>query len=242
MSPTSCWIESFAGLARLAPEDRDRLADRAQVIKLPAGATVFSPGAPCGVYLLVQEGSVRVQMIADTGREIVLYRVRRGESCVLTTACLLGEDVYSAEGIVEEPTVGIAVPAALFDELIGRSDAFRRFVFAGYGRRVAEILATMQAAVFHRIDARLARHLAAREPGPIEVTHQDLAVELGTAREVVSRHLKAFEKRGLVRLGRGSVEVVDRPGLIRFADLDDRGLAVHREVIEIAPRGALPVT
>ncbi len=221
MNAPSSWICDFAGLAGLAPEDRALLCARAQTLELPTGAVVFSPGSPCGVYLLVLEGSIRVQMIADTGREIVLYRVRRGESCVLTTACLLGEEVYSAEGVVETPTVGVAVPAAVFDELMARSDGFRRFVFAGYGRRVADILATMQAAVFHRIDARLARHLAVRGAGPIEVTHQDLAVELGTAREVVSRHLKAFEKRGLVRLARGTLEIVDRAGLARLAATDD---------------------
>lgn len=222
MNAVTNWIEEVEGLSRLSREDRALLLDRARVLDLPAGTVVFSPGSPCGVYLLVLEGSIRVQMIADTGREIVLYRVRRGESCVLTTACLLGEEVYSAEGVVEEPTVGVAVPVAAFDELMARSDAFRRFVFAGYGRRVADILATMQAAVFHRVDARLARHLAGRDGGPIDVTHQDLAVELGTAREVVSRHLKAFEKRGLVRLGRGTVEVVDRAGLARLGETADR--------------------
>lgn len=242
MSPEPSWIASFDGLACLAPEDRARLAARAQVIALPAGATVFSPGMPCGAYLLVLNGSIRVQMVADTGREIVLYRVRRGESCVLTTACLLGEDVYAAEGIVEDATTGIAVPAASFDELMARSDTFRRFVFTGYGRRVGEILATMQAAVFHRIDARLARHLAARPPGPIAVTHRDLAVELGTAREVVSRHLKAFEKRGLVRLGRGSVEVCDRSALARLADLDESLGLDHGQVIATAPTRPVPVT
>ncbi|MCE1235063.1 MAG: Crp/Fnr family transcriptional regulator [Hyphomicrobiales bacterium] len=221
MSVDTSWIARFEGLAGLAPADHARLLAQARVMELPPGAVLFTPGAPCGVYLLVLDGSVRVQMIADTGREIVLYRVRRGESCVLTTACLLGEEAYSAEGVVEEPTVGVAVPAPVFDELIARSDAFRRFVFAGYGRRVADILATMQAAVFHRIDARLARHLAARAERSIEVTHQDLAVELGTAREVVSRCLKAFEKRGLVRLGRGSVVVVDRPALQRLGETID---------------------
>lgn len=221
MTIASSWIVGFEGLARLAAADRALLAERSQTMDLPPGAVVFSPGSPCGVYLLVLDGSIRVQMIADTGREIVLYRVRRGESCVLTTACLLGEEVYAAEGVVEEPTVGVAVPAPVFDELMGRSDAFRRFVFAGYGRRVADILATMQAAVFHRIDARLARHLAARGGGTLDVTHQDLAVELGTAREVVSRHLKAFEKRGLVRLGRGTVEVVEPAALRRLGESVD---------------------
>ena len=168
------------------------------------------------------DGSVRVQMLADTGREIVLYRVRSGESCVLTTACLMGDEAYSAEGVVEEPTRAVILPRPVFDEFLATSDGFRRFVFAGFGHRVAEILATMQDAVFHRVDARLARHLAARaEDGPLLATHRDLAAELGTAREVVSRHLKAFEKRGLVRLGRGTVAVIDRPGLARLATLGE---------------------
>lgn len=221
MKVESSWIADVEGLARLGAEDRALLTARSQTTALSAGSIVFSPGSPCGLYLLVLEGSIRVQMIADTGREIVLYRVRHGESCVLTTACLLGAEVYPAEGVVEEATLGVAVPAAVFDELIARSDEFRRFVFAGYGRRVADILATMQAAVFHRIDARLARHLARRGSGPVEATHQDLAVELGTAREVVSRHLKVFEKRGLVRLGRGTIEVVDRTALARLGDAAD---------------------
>lgn len=221
MNSPAPWTARFPDLAGLATDDRALLLARTQSVELSPGATVFSPGAPCGAYLLVLDGSVRVQMIADTGREIVLYRVRRGESCVLTTACLVGEEVYSAEGIVEEPTAAVAVPRPIFDELMRRSDPFRRFVFAGFGRRVAEILATMQAAVFHRIDARLARHLAARDERPIVATHQELAGELGTAREVISRHLKAFERRGLVRLGRGTVEVLDRPGLLRLADLDE---------------------
>ena len=221
MTTLAPWVDRFPELAALDRDDRAFLADRAQVGEFPAGTLVFSPGAPCGAYLLVLDGSVRVQMIADTGREIVLYRVRRGESCVLTTACLVGEEAYAAEGIVEEPTSAVAVPRPIFEALMRRSDPFRHFVFAGFGRRVAEILATMQAAVFHRIDARLARHLVARPAGPIAVTHQDLAVELGTAREVVSRHLKAFEKRGLVRLGRGTVEILDRPALDRLGALDE---------------------
>ncbi len=222
MIVTSDWSRRFPGLALLSEAERSRLEERARVVDVPAGAEVFSPGAPCGAYLLVLDGSVRVQMLADTGREIVLYRVRSGESCVLTTACLMGDEAYSAEGVVEEPTRAVILPRPVFDEFLATSDGFRRFVFAGFGHRVAEILATMQDAVFHRVDARLARHLAARaEDGPLLATHRDLAAELGTAREVVSRHLKAFEKRGLVRLGRGTVAVIDRPGLARLATLGE---------------------
>jgi len=217
--PTGDWLTHFPELAGLGAEHRGRLVERSHRIEVPAGAVVFSPGSPCGAYLLVLDGSVRVQMIADTGREIVLYRVRHGESCVLTTAALVGDEAYAAEGVVEVPTAAVTVPRPVFDELLAVSDVFRRFVFTGFGKRVAEILATMQSAVFHRIDVRLARLLLAAAP-PFAATHREIAAELGTAREVVSRHLKAFERRGLVRLGRGAVEIVDRTGLDRLAALD----------------------
>lgn len=219
MTAAADWLDLFPELARLAPDDRARLVERGRRVEVPAGTVVFTPGVPCGVYLLVLDGSVRVQMIADTGREIVLYRVRRGESCVLTTAALVGDEAYAAEGIVEAPTAAITVPRQVFDDLLATSDVFRRFVFAGFGRRVAEILATMQSAVFHRVDARLARLLVAA-PAPLTATHRELAAELGSAREVVSRHLKAFERRGLVRLKRGGIELVDRVGLDRLAALE----------------------
>ena len=219
LTPSTDWLPLFPELAGLGDAERRRLVERAHRVDLPAGAVVFTPGAPCGAYILVLDGSVRVQMIADTGREIVLYRVRRGESCVLTTAALVGEEAYAAEGVVEAPTIAVTVPRPVFEELLAGSDVFRRFVFAGFGRRVAEILGTMQAAVFHRIDARLARLLLAAAT-PIGATHQQIAGELGTAREVVSRHLKAFERRGLVRLGRGAIEIADRSGLDRLAAVE----------------------
>mgnify|MGYP001766551945 CR=1 FL=1 len=219
MTTTGDWLAHFPELAGLPADQRARLVERSPRVEVPAGTIVFSPGSPCGAYLLVLDGSVRVQMIADTGREIVLYRVRRGESCVLTTAALVGEEAYAAEGIVETPTSAVTVPRPVFDELVATSDVFRRFVFLGFGRRVAEILATMQSAVFHRVDARLARLLLAAA-APIGATHREIAAELGTAREVVSRHLDAFERRGLVRRGRGTIEIVDRAGLDRLAALE----------------------
>ena len=219
MTTNGDWLALFPELTSLSAAHRAQLVDRSHRVEVPGGTIVFSPGAPCGAYLLVLSGSVRVQMIADTGREIVLYRVRRGESCVLTTAALVGEEAYSAEGVVEAPTAAVTVPRPVFEELLASSDAFRRFVFAGFGRRVAEILATMQAAVFHRVDARLARLLAAAAE-PVTTTHRELAAELGTAREVVSRHLDAFERRGLVRRRRGGIDILDRPGLDRLAQLE----------------------
>ncbi|MEJ1157971.1 Crp/Fnr family transcriptional regulator [Prosthecomicrobium sp. N25] len=213
------WMRGFEGLQDLAPEDAAALARQVQAVTLAAGTVVFRPGSPCTAYLLVVDGSVRVQMTADTGREIVLYRVRAGESCVLTTSCLLGGALYAAEGIVETATAAVALPLGAFQGLVARSEPFRRFVFHNFGRRLADLLATMQDAVFHRLDGRLARILLDRaEGGAVEATHHVLAVELGSAREVVSRQLKAFERDGLVRLQRGEVRIVDRAGLQAVAE------------------------
>ena len=205
------WIESTTGGALLDPEFRALLAVSGRPAQLPANVGVFSPGSPCSAYLIVLEGAVRVQMLATTGREILLYRVQPGESCVLTTACLLGNEAYPAEGITEAETLAVAVPIERFKQLLATTSQFRDHVFAGFGRRIADILARMEDAVFHRIDLRLARLLLERaDDKALAVTHQEIATELGTAREVVSRQLKAFEKDGLVRLGRGSIEIVNR--------------------------------
>lgn len=218
MTEPDAWIAEFDGLDRLSPEDRDGLARDARPVRLPAGARVFEPGSPCGAYVLVRDGSIRVAMTADTGREILLYRVRPGESCVLTTSCLLGDEAYAAEGTTETDVEGILLPAASFRALLARSEPFRDFVFRGFGRRVSDILATMEEAVFHRLDARLAKLVLDRGAGgPIHATHQELADELGSAREVVSRNLKTFERDGLVELARGEIRVRDRAGLGRLA-------------------------
>ena len=217
-------VAGFDGLERLSPEDRAALEAGARIAVLPAGQKVFEPAAPCAAYLLVINGAVRVQMTAGTGREMVLYRVLPGESCVLTTACLLGEEAYATEGVVERETRAIVVPAALFKSLLARSGPFRDFVFRGFGRRVSDILAKMEAAVFLPIDARLAEALIARAVnGRVTLTHGALAADLGSAREVISRHLKAFEQQGLVRLSRGAIDLVNRTGLERVASGRDGG-------------------
>ncbi|WP_206365359.1 Crp/Fnr family transcriptional regulator [Siculibacillus lacustris] len=217
MTVPALWLDAFPDLADLAAADRARLLADGREVALAPSTVLFTPGTPCELYLLVLDGSIRVQMLADTGREIVLYRVAAGQSCLLTAAALVAGEAYAAEGVVEAPTRAVVLPRRLFERLLADSGVFRRFVFAGFGHRVAGILDCMQRAVFHRIERRLARHLAAAPGGSLAVTHQDLAVELGTAREVISRHLEAFERRGLVRRRRGAVDILDPAALARLA-------------------------
>lgn len=217
MSPE--WIDRFPGLADLTPAERRLLAQRAQVISLPAQTTIFAPGLPAESFLLVLDGTVRVQQVSGGGREIVLYRVSGGESCIMTTACLLAQDTYNSEGITETAIDAVALPRAAFDELMGRSAEFRRFVFADYASRLTDLLHVVEEVAFERIDKRLAQKLIDRADaeGLLGATHQELAVELGTAREVVSRHLKEFQRRGWLELARGALRLTDRSALQRLA-------------------------
>ncbi len=214
------WIDAFPALAALDAPARRTLAAAAQVVTLPRGAAPFRAGADCESYVLVIEGSVRVQMISEGGREIVLYRVEDGQTCILTTACLMADEAYPAEAIAETPVVAAILPASRFRALVADSAVFRHFVFAAYGRRLAELMALIQEVAFRRIDARLAELLLARAAagGDVAATHQELATELGSVREVVSRQLKEFERRGLVRLARGRVSLLDRSALVRLGE------------------------
>lgn len=215
--------------ARLPPLDRlpaavaDRLAREAMPIEAAAGTRLFRPGDACAGYLLLLRGVVRVQLVTAGGHEIVLYRVAPGESCVLTTACLLAHEAYAAEGIAETTVGGLGLPPPAFDALLAEEAAFRRFVFASFTRRLTDLMALLNEVAFRRIDARLADWLLGRRGGTeIAATHETIAVELGTAREVVSRRLKAFERQGLVALGRGRVALRDPAALRRVAASGER--------------------
>jgi CRP/FNR family transcriptional regulator len=216
------WIEQFPGLSRLEPGVRDVLTGKSTVVTVPEGRVIFGPGKSPENLLLLLEGRVRVQQVSEAGREIVLYRVEAGQSCVLTTACLLAHEGYSAEGIAETDVRAVAIPRTVFDDLIARSDTFRTFVFTAYSKRITDLFQIIEDIAFQRVDIRLAQRLLdlERGTGQIKATHQQLAAELGTAREVISRQLGEFQRRGWIRQSRGSVELVDTAGLERLAALD----------------------
>lgn len=209
------WIDQFPDLAMLPPEDRALLTERSGAVSLPAGTVVFAPGKPAENFLLVRAGTVRVQQVSESGREIVLYRVSGGESCIMTTACLLSEEMYAAEGVTETDVDAVAVPRAAFEEALARSPGFRRAVFAGYAQRIGDLMHVVEDVAFQRLDKRLAQCLLRRvdADGVITATHQDLASELGSAREVIGRLLKELERRGWIAVARGRITLTDRAAL-----------------------------
>lgn len=214
------WINRFAGLSQLESATRETLLTRSQIVSVPDGATIFGPGQSPENMLLLLDGTVRVQQVSETGHEIVLYRILAGQSCVLTTACLLGSEDYSAQGIAETTVQAAAVPRDVFDTLVVQSKPFRDFVFAAFSKRITDLFLMIDEVAFQRLDVRLADKLLRLSGGAdaIATTHQKLSVELGTAREVVSRQLQEFQRRGWIALARGRVELIDRHELSRLAD------------------------
>ncbi len=219
---TQEWITQFPGLSRLEPGIRDILTRKSAVLSVPEGTVIFGPGKPAENLLLLLEGRVRVQQLSEAGREIVLYRVEAGQSCVMTTACMLAHEDYSAEGIAETGVRAVAIPRAVFDELVSNSLAFRNFIFSAYSRRITDLFRVIEDIAFQRVDIRLAQKLLelARGTDQIKATHQQLSVELGTAREVISRQLGEFQRRGWIGQSRGAVDLLDRAGLEKLAALD----------------------
>jgi CRP/FNR family transcriptional regulator, anaerobic regulatory protein len=182
-------------------------------VSLPAGTIAFDEDCRCSGLVLITRGSVRVVRSGPQGREIMLYRVRPGESCILSVSCLLGRTSFAARGIVEADLTGVNLPGALFEKLVSESPAFRMFIFELFGSRVSALLQLVEQVAFHRLDRRLAVLLLQRfeQAGirEIETTHQELADQIGSLREIVSRILESFEAEGSVALARGRVTILD---------------------------------
>ena len=182
-------------------------------LEVPDGTCLFRPGDEGRAFLIVKSGSVRVEQTNGAGRTVVLYRVEAGDSCVLTTTCLLSGVPYSGYGYAEGDVTAVAISADRFRKLLGSDPRFQELVFRGFASRVGELTHVIDELLEHRTDLRLARWLANRRTPDLQMTQQEVAQELGTAREVVSRSLKAFETKGWIQLGRGTVKILDAAAL-----------------------------
>jgi CRP/FNR family transcriptional regulator len=204
-------------LAKLPAGLLRRICDKMQTVSIPSGSTVFDEHQPCRGFPFVLEGTIRVAKVSAGGRELPLYRVVAGENCIITSSCLLGHADYNARGVTEGATTLALLPRELFDEMLGEP-AFRDFVFALFSERMAELMQLVEEVAFRKLDQRLAALLLGKGR-TVHATHQQLADELGSVREMVSRLLKGFAEQGLVRLGREQVEVLDPAGLRRTASV-----------------------
>lgn len=204
MDAKALLLERFPALPKPIAE---RVLAGSSLVRAPAGSVLFDARQPCRGFPLVLQGSVRVSKSTPGGREILLYRVEPGQGCILSGGCLLGDTDYTARAIAESDTVLLSIPPALFQSLMVDAEPFRRFVFGMYGEWLAEVMELVEEVAFRRLDVRLAQLLAQRGP-VLETTHQKLADELGSVREIVSRLLRGFEERGWVKLERERITVL----------------------------------
>ncbi|HNH27211.1 MAG TPA: Crp/Fnr family transcriptional regulator, partial [Anaerolineales bacterium] len=188
--------------------------------QIPAGHDVFLEGDRVEATALLISGVVRVYKIGETGREITLYRFGNGSSCILTANAILSRNTFPAIATVEQDAEAVMIPADVFRDWVKRYDLWRDFVFDLLSQRLSTVMAVVDEVVFHRMDRRVANLLLKRgkEENPIHITHQEIASDLGSSREVISRLLEDFISEGSVRSGRGIIEVLD------FEALEDRSL------------------
>lgn len=212
-------------LQSLPPAVLDRLAAQ-PVMELPSGTQVFEKSADCAGFPILLSGMVRVYKHLANGRRIELYRVTPSEPCILSLGCLLGDSRYPASGITHGPTRMIVMPPAAFNQCLAEHAGFRTAIFRALGDRLVNTMELVEEIATLRLDVRLAAALLAHvgtAPGPdgtlqIAMTHQELADELGTVREMISRLLDDFAQQGTVVLGRGRIRIVDPARLKALAN------------------------
>ncbi len=204
------------GLSDLPSEEKNQFFSSDKLLLIPAGATLFSEGSPCTGFPILLEGSVKVVKQASNGREILLYRIVTGQSCLISSSCLLGNIKYNARGITESSVKLLLIPTLEFNQLIVRYPRFREFVFNLYSERLSELMQLVEAIAFNRLDQRIAKLLLDRPEAPIQASHQQIADELGSVREIVSRLLKNMVNQNLISLSREQILILDRENLTKL--------------------------
>ena len=179
--------------------------------QIPAGRDVFLEGDRIEAIALLISGVVRVYKIGETGRQITLYRFGNGSSCILTANAILSQNTFPAIATVEEDAEAVMIPAGVFREWVKRFDFWRDFVFDLLSQRLSTVMQIVDEVVFQRMDRRVASLMLnrGRSENPIRITHQEIASELGSSREVISRLLEDFISEGSIHAGRGSIEILD---------------------------------
>ncbi len=218
----AAWVDETGFLASLDADARHVLEGLTPV-HVPYRATLFRPGDQARSFVVLLSGRIGVYLTGRNGRELLLYAVTPGETCVQTTLGVLGGAPYSGEAIAESDLVVVMVPPDVFERLMAESAAFRGFVFKAFADRLGDLMFVLEQVAFVKVEQRLAHALVERadEAGQVSLTHQELAVIIGTAREVVSRRLEALASKGVLTNERGQIRIIERMELARMARMGE---------------------
>lgn len=219
---TKPWVTAWPKL-----RDADDFAWRhalgaAKVMTIPADTVIIRPGDPCHHFFLIEQGTIRVYQRTEDGRAITLHRAGAGEICIFTLQALLDNLDYEVELVSEDEVRVVSIPQPDFYRCMAESDAFRRFVVNLLTRRLCDLTRLVQQVTFLGLSERTACLLRqlfeSRKTTRLEMTHLELAGDLGSTREVVSRILKEFEQKGALQLYRGWIELVSPDLLAQLAN------------------------
>jgi CRP/FNR family transcriptional regulator len=213
-------LSLFPSMADFSEEDWNQ--DGLQVIQMEP-KYIIEEGQFLEFVVMILDGTVRMYKISSTGRESTLYRVHSGECCPLMTSSVLGHSEYKAFACAETVGLVLIVPANIFKDWIDRYPTFRQFIFTEFTKRILHLAILLDSINFKSILGRISEYLIqfAEQTGNLDtlhITHNCLAMELGTAREVISRTLKMLEKRGIIQLSRGKITIRNRSALESFIE------------------------
>lgn len=215
------WLTAFPKLAAISDDAWLEARRAAKQFVIPPDTIMMRQGQSSQGFVLFAKGSTRVYERAQNGREIALYRTQSGEMCLLTLINLLAETTYSAEAVTEDELQVVSIPLDNFHKALAQSVGFRQVLCATLVQRLNDLIHLVGRVAFQRLDLRLAQLLnqlfQERNTARLAITHQKLAQELGTSREVASRLLKELEKLGHIRLHRGVIELLSPQDLARLA-------------------------
>ncbi len=210
--------EPFKSLFPELAEDEDlvqAIISNGSRVQLPAGQHICMEGSTCSHLAFVLSGTGRIYKLSETGREITLYRVEQGECCILTLSCIVSEKRFPAFAVSESDLQAIVVPAGAIQQWMDDNRTWRRYAWNLIAARLGEVISLVEEVTFRRMDERLAFYLNQSNLFPpgrqTRITHQQIAAELGTSREVISRLLKDLEEQDIVELGRGWLRLLKPP-------------------------------
>ena len=210
-APQPEWLAAFPELAAIEEPAWQEALAAARVVTYPPHTTLYQDGESCEHFILILSGTVKVEKISGSGQEIALYHLRPGHICELTTSCLMSGKCYHADAITETEVRAVLIPKAAFQKALAGSPQFQRYMYAAVEQGMSDLVSLLETVISAPMGVRLAHYLIAqgRRTNPIATTHYEIATELGTAREVVSRLLKELEDQGCIRRHRGRIEITD---------------------------------
>ena len=178
---------------------------------VPANTILQLEGRPCNNSEFQLSGVKRSYKVSESGREITLYEVGPGKICIVNVACSLSNSVCAANSVSLTDVTMLSIPAKDFRELVAKYEEMRTFIFTSINQKFVSIMELVKEIAFRKMNERLYDYIAEKsEHGKLSTTHQKIANDLGTAREVISRLLKEFEKKGMLRISRNLIELTHR--------------------------------